>query len=153
MNDLDLSTLNPGIRQVVKMLREWGYETVDSGDGATREFECDRDHPYVVIKLAQDANPLDETDRLLDSLRDVGVYVDQIGNPDGHPWIQQSYDPVTDIALIELDYLDDAGLRRAVENRVPSPVPPGKQVTYGTATVVSSGQHPPLVIEDEGDES
>jgi hypothetical protein len=45
----ELETLNPGIRHTVQTLRGWGFDTRDSGDGATREFPCDLPHPYVHI--------------------------------------------------------------------------------------------------------
>lgn len=44
---MDLEKLNPGIRATVAWLRENGFQTCDSGDGATHEFECDLPHPYV----------------------------------------------------------------------------------------------------------
>ena len=41
---------NPGIRPMLKFLHRHGFDTVDSGDGVTHEFGCDRPFPYVVIK-------------------------------------------------------------------------------------------------------
>ena len=42
--------MNPGIREVVRYLRDRGYITVDSGDGQTAYWpECDLTIPYVYI--------------------------------------------------------------------------------------------------------
>ena len=44
--------LNPGIAETVTWLNSLGYETTDSGDGGTHSYGCDRDGPYVVIRVA-----------------------------------------------------------------------------------------------------
>ena len=44
---MNYDTLNPGIREVVRRLREAGFQTCDSGDGSTRQFECDPGAPDV----------------------------------------------------------------------------------------------------------
>jgi hypothetical protein len=43
-------TLNPGIARLVHWLRATGFDTIDSGDGRTREHDCDRPYPYVVMR-------------------------------------------------------------------------------------------------------
>ena len=47
-----LDDLNPGIAETVTWLNSLGYETTDSGDGQTHGYGCDREGPYVVIKVA-----------------------------------------------------------------------------------------------------
>lgn len=43
--------MNPGIAYTVKTLREWGFDTTDSGDGQTHDHECDLPVPYVYISV------------------------------------------------------------------------------------------------------
>jgi len=56
MTPFDYNLLNPGIRETVRWFHNLGYTTTDSGDGKTRQFECDRPDPYVVVKVK---NPRD----------------------------------------------------------------------------------------------
>ena len=98
LTDKEYESINPKIRNTVKKLRYWGFDTTDSGDGETSDFACDNPFPYVVIKV----DPIDlihETNRLVDLLSD---YVDfnncphPQDNPDGaakHPAIEASYLP------------------------------------------------------------
>lgn len=107
MNDIDYDTLNHGISKTVRWLRSQGFETMDSGDGKTHEYECDRDEPYVVMgcyghDLKQNA------DRLMHALVDIGITVSPIGL--GPIYIQATYDPVNELALIDLVGVDDSVL-------------------------------------------
>lgn len=43
--------LNPGIARTVQWLNSQGFMTTDSGDGATHDHECDRDHETGFEKL------------------------------------------------------------------------------------------------------
>ena len=55
MGDLNYAELDPGIRRVVAMLRHFGFETTDSGDGVTKfkDPSWDPDElipfPHVVV--------------------------------------------------------------------------------------------------------
>ena len=94
-----LEALNPGIRTTVQTLREWGFDTRDSGDGQTAQYECDLPIPYVHI--AVDAQSIAaETDRLLALLSGRGIVFGNQPNPqidpEGYanaPDIQASYLP------------------------------------------------------------
>ena len=45
---IDYDTLDPGIRDVVRAINEWGWKTCDSGDGSKAgTMECALDHPHV----------------------------------------------------------------------------------------------------------
>jgi hypothetical protein len=108
MNDLnyshvkpiDLEKLNPGIRATVRFLREHGFETCDSGDGVTHEFECDLPHPYVHIRC--DPSKLaSETQRLIVLMKQSGVKFDPqpYQNQEGDAWkhlptVEASYMPL-----------------------------------------------------------
>lgn len=48
---VDYELLNPKIRHTIKVLRGWGFDTRDSGDGETQQYECDLPCPYVHIKI------------------------------------------------------------------------------------------------------
>ena len=49
MTDRRVMDINPGIRELVSRLNAAGFKTVDSGDGETHDFECDRSYGYVVV--------------------------------------------------------------------------------------------------------
>lgn len=57
MDDLDYDSLNPGIRDLVRELREvHGFDTCDSGDGVTNvalgmEGAQTERHVYIVVEL------------------------------------------------------------------------------------------------------
>jgi hypothetical protein len=70
LEKIDLSKLNPGIRNAVAWFRANGFDTCDSGDGSTHEFDCDLVEPYVHVTLDRDT-ALDETDRLAFLLENV----------------------------------------------------------------------------------
>ena len=124
--------LDPGVRQVVKLLNENGFDTCDSGDGKSKfgedgkplpewrsedqEFECVMDIPHVAIGVPADRLAA-ECDRLWHLLASVGVKVDPQG-PDDEPTIQGTYDPapnegVGSKAFILLMNLNDARLAAA----------------------------------------
>jgi len=67
--------INPGILKTVLTLRQWGFNTCDSGDGETHDFACDRDHPYVVINVPAD-QLVSESRRLFQLLLEAGVNFD-----------------------------------------------------------------------------
>jgi len=75
--------INPKIRYTVKKLREWGFETTDSGDSETRDFECDNPIAYVVIKVKPE-DLVTETKRLTNILTTLIDF-----NKQPHP----QYDP------------------------------------------------------------
>jgi hypothetical protein len=85
------------------------FHTIDSGDGETRDYECDRPMPYVVMDC-DGLDLIDECDRLCNLLAEFGITTAPLGNPEGNPSIQGSYDPVDLTATIELLDLCDANL-------------------------------------------
>jgi len=104
----ELATLNPAIRHTVQTLRKWGFLTLDSGDGETHQFECDRDCPYVVIRV----NPeklVDESHRLMDLLEDWAIRFDEPPHaqedPEGwarYPRMESIYLPMERMAIIDV---------------------------------------------------
>lgn len=99
-DDLDLTTLNPGIRDVVALLRSEGFETTDSGDGYTNEgMEGALDVPHVhcsstSLYLAVDAQ------RMRELMNREGVRDDQM-------MIQATYSPIDGVATVSLFNVDN----------------------------------------------
>lgn len=83
--DIDYDQLDPGIREVVRVLRGYGYHTTDSGDGITKlgEMGCVIDQPHVVIALEFPFNAIHDALALKERLR----------HSFDEPWeVQASYD-------------------------------------------------------------
>lgn len=100
--------LNPGIRHTVEMLRSWGFRTTDSGDGKTQQFECDRPHPYVVIRT-DPGELVDESHRLMELLESQSIRFDAPphgqDDPEGwanYPRIEVIYMPMERMAIIDV---------------------------------------------------
>lgn len=94
-----LESLNPGMRYTVQKIRSWGFETTDSGDGKTAQFECDLPCPYVHIEVPA-SKLVDEVDRLMMLLEMEGVVFEDMPHPQEdpegcakHPTIEGSYMP------------------------------------------------------------
>ncbi len=102
-----MSELNPGIVKTVALLREWGYDTCDSGDGKTHDFECDRDCAYVVMVVHNQYELVAQANILRAMLCDRGVDLQQQPTM---PFLQASYCPVDHIAVLDLNGVDDAML-------------------------------------------
>lgn len=103
----DRLNLNPGIRRVVALLNKAGWTTIDSGDGETHEFGCDREVGYVVIKLDRDAPGFDlevATTDVYEFLRAHGV---TFGSGEDDVLIQGSYSPVDGLALVDIHGIHD----------------------------------------------
>jgi len=121
-DDLEVQNLNPGIRRTVVFLNMNGFETCDSGDGKTHDFECDRSFPYVVVHVAAE-KLVEECRRLKELLSANGLEVQEQSPEEGSPAIQGTYDPGNDIAFIDLMGVDDAMLfdgKKAEMESVPS---------------------------------
>jgi hypothetical protein len=106
--DIDYDALNPGIRETVRWLRSLGFDTVDSGDGETHEYECDCDEPYVVMRWDNPQTLSAGADLLLRALLERGINVCTIFM--GEVCIQATYDPVDQSAMIYLSGVNDAML-------------------------------------------
>jgi hypothetical protein len=104
----DAKGLNPGIVRTVAWLNANNFHTTDSGDGETHDFECDREHAYVVIMVQPPGYLLDVTERLVALLRQRDIDVRPIGG-DG-VCIQATYDPGDRTAVIDVMGLKDSVL-------------------------------------------
>ncbi len=94
--------LNPGIVRTVKLLNDHGFTTCDSGDGETRDYECDRDRGYVVVRT-DDVEGLGKDCHLIAMLLEAaGVNFVAEGT-----LISGSYSPFDQITIIDVDGIHD----------------------------------------------
>ncbi len=98
---MDLSTLNPGIRETVRWLRQNEFDTCDSGDGETRDHECDLDRPYVHIEVGP-SQLIAEMRRLGFLLEQVGVKVGPMNEENTAPCLDGSWHYPEEAAFITL---------------------------------------------------
>ena len=109
-DELDYSQLDPGIRETVRRLRYWGFDTTDSGDGHSKaDAGYDPDgfcpHPHVYIRSSA-SQMVTDCKILLRFCRVAGVDIGEIRSADS-PSIQAMYDPVDDTAMIMLAGVSD----------------------------------------------
>jgi hypothetical protein len=117
-NDLeriDYASLNPGIREVVSLLREHGFDTTDSGDGVTNiaaDMEGAIPVPHVHCMVSVDRI-------VLEALRMMQVLIDNGVEP--FPGcVQAMYSPVDGIASVSVFGVDDEMLL-AAQSKKPEP--------------------------------
>jgi len=113
MMSVDVLGLNPGIKRVVCWFNSMGLSTIDSGDGETHDFECDRDYAYVVIKV-HPSDLVETSDWLRRTLEESGISVYAQGE-DGEVCIQGNYDPVNRLAFIDVMHFTDDMLPEGIE--------------------------------------
>lgn len=94
--------LNLGIAYTVQWLNERGFVTTDSGDGKTRDFECDPGIPYVHIRC-KPSELYSEVQRLKDRLlAEWEIEVEPMNETNSLPTIQGSLDAATDDGFISM---------------------------------------------------
>lgn len=107
---IDYTKLNPGIQKAVQFLREHGFDTRDSGDGQTHEYECDMPIPYVHIVTEAKVDLALEADRLYLLLKEKGIDFEDAVNEEGEmlgPVIEAHYNPHEEIGTISLFNVGD----------------------------------------------
>lgn len=110
------SDLDPGIRNTVRWLNEYGFTTTDSGDGISKlniNDGCALDYPHVMIVVDPD-ELLETTSNLVELFDSLGIDIGPIGNAEGLPCIQATYDPCAGSCqgIIMLMGIDDDLMRR-----------------------------------------
>lgn len=95
--------INPGIRKFVRLFRDHGFETVDSGDGETHDHECDRDEGYVVIRLNDRMSLVDCANEVMVIMEVAGIRL----APTTGPTIQASYSPIDGFRIIDIHGIHD----------------------------------------------
>lgn len=109
-DDFDYEQLDPGIRRVVRLLREASFDTTDSGDGVTKlaagwDREEVHDQPHVHCQV-QRPNDIIRAALLMERvLTEAGVDLgrETVG-------IQAMYSPLDGIASVVLYGVSDADL-------------------------------------------
>lgn len=122
MSQVDCSTIDPGIRQVVKFLRDQcGLNTTDSGDGTSKpmgEDSCALPFPNVFAVV-------EDPDRLIKACRKVATLLWEQGvrvvpTPEhmgtiepGTAIVECSFNVADGVAILQVLGLNDAGLALA----------------------------------------
>lgn len=99
--DMDKLNLNPGIKELVLLLREWGYDTCDSGDGQTHDFECDQPYPYVYMTVQPEAG-VNASRQLKKMLEGRGVVFEPLDEEGRGPFVEFHYSPVDGFGVLIL---------------------------------------------------
>lgn len=98
-----MKNLNPGIKKLVHFLRSRGFDTCDSGDGRTRDYECDRDHAYVAM-MCEPEVMVREAHRLHRTVQEVlEIPLGALNEEGTTPCVEAAYQPAWgDFAILEL---------------------------------------------------
>lgn len=97
--------MNPGIRRTVRWMRSLGFDTCDSGDGTTHDYDCDSEWPYVAM-LVPPEELVAQARRLQQAFKEIGITIEELSS-EPKPAIQASYDPGNETAAILLtDFTD-----------------------------------------------
>lgn len=100
MQEINYEELNPGIRRVVKMLREAGFRTTDSGDGVTNNaMEGALLLPHVHCVVAS-VSMVAEARRMLSLFTDAGLDV-------APGQIQAVFDPMDGVCTLSVYGIKD----------------------------------------------
>lgn len=115
-SDINYDDLNPGIRETVRKLRSWGFDTCDSGDGDTHQYACDLGYAYVAAEV-EPRNMAAMADLLRAKLEEAGVSVGvqcdealiDVTKPHDAQgvFIEASYSPIDGRAILFLGGLSD----------------------------------------------
>jgi hypothetical protein len=107
-DDFDISKIDPGVRMLVALLRQHGFDTTDSGDGSKDGLNVPHVHMVCHAQLLAF-----EADRLHRVLSLHGVTLHPISEDTTHGCIQATYDPadVDSTATISLLGVNDSMLR------------------------------------------
>jgi len=149
MRQIDYEELNPGIRRLVKMLRDAGFETTDSGDGKTNveagmEGALTVPHVHCIVSSK---TMVQEAHRMLLLITDANLDI-------GPGTVQALFDPTDGVAMVSVYGIDDSVLAGAEDQEAQSYVKDLiKQsvqrdcIVHGTFT---SARHGALVALAEG---
>jgi hypothetical protein len=113
MKNLDIASLDPGIRGLVALLIANGFRTADSGDGVSKGLDPSWEGgdwievPHVFIEVAPPVM-VAEADRLQALLESEGVTL-----VPGASSVEASYSPADGKAILMVMGVNDEQLRRA----------------------------------------
>jgi len=92
---LNLNMIDPGVRELVRLLRAAGFNTCDSGDGSkAKDMECAVPYPMVAIQV--------EKKYFFQELDRLGAFMARQGYPD---WtVEGNASPLGPALLVCYDY-------------------------------------------------
>ncbi len=110
---IDYDSLDPGVRETVRRLNEWHFDTTDSGDGVSKlaqGYDPSEmlDVPHVFIRCHA-CDLVAEAERLMFLLRTAGICVEPVGH--SSIFIQANFDPANETANIQLIGVSDGSWR------------------------------------------
>jgi hypothetical protein len=104
---IHLDELDTGVQGTVWFLRRAGFETVDSGDGSSKDPDYEDVLPFPhVHMLSTPSEIVRDADRLMAVLEERGVNFEPV-DPETDPMIEASYSPVDRHAILSLFNVDD----------------------------------------------
>lgn len=101
--------INTGIRKTVALLNAHRFVTTDSGDGETRDHDCDREFGYAVVRLQDYQHLENSTDAIAVLLAERGVV---IGSLVGQVHVQGNYCPTDKCRLVDIMGIHDRMLTK-----------------------------------------
>jgi hypothetical protein len=111
---MTIEGLDPGICRTVVLLRQYGFDTTDSGDGKSKPPEPGEvlTYPHVFMVVSDPRVLVAEADRLALILGDHGVKIGPMG-PEARmpPCIQAAYCPANKSASLMLMGVDDRDIK------------------------------------------
>jgi hypothetical protein len=114
MEDFNYHQLDPGVRRLVRWLRNLGFVTTDSGDGYTKLMENSNDpdvleYPHVFMIVACE-QMYQEAARLVAALHTLGIEIKQWDGCEIIPMVWAEWDAGDQTAVIGLIHVDDTML-------------------------------------------
>lgn len=105
---VNYDALDPGIREVVRLLRDAGFDTTDSGDGVSKPaVGRTLDIPHVHIRVLR-ADLIDASHAVRDLLKHRGVRFGKVQAPCPH--VEATYSPCDGVAVVSVYGVDGAML-------------------------------------------
>lgn len=108
--NIDASKLDEGIRRLVVMLRDYGFNTTDSGDGSKAD-EMEGAVPFTMVAMrVENPEHLTMHARRLMRILNFGHDI-KFGQGENDPRIEATYTPSDNIAVIVLANVTDKMLK------------------------------------------
>lgn len=104
---IDYEDLDPGIRGLVRWLRDRDFETVDSGDGVSKEGVYDDFLPFPHVAMLTTPEKLVTESWRLKALLEAHGITFEAKDPETDPHIDASYSPIDGHAVLMLSNVDD----------------------------------------------
>lgn len=115
---INVEELDPNIRKTVEILKSFGFETTDSGDGFSKfqteePMGCALDFPNIFM-VVKPENMVSESHTLLDLIKLIGKE-----SVLGKIMIETNYSPIDETAILCLYYFSDDDLNEQYSTFAP----------------------------------